>query len=143
MDAARSGCELTMAWTPRRRQRSDAGTPFRQLRAPHPIGRAEVGHELSPLVARTLRRIRDIRKASGAGAYLFADRLGQVYVLSDTSSTQHFLRSRTDELVGLYAAQERAMFPTVEQLQQDLIRHFFDVGFLVPGMIYGQVEHGH
>lgn len=103
-----------------------------------PIGQAILGADIEPLVRDVCRRIRTIRNSTQAGAFVLADAEGFVYVLQELSPTAaKTIRKEAEILVGFYAGRPT---PSDDELKMDLIAHFFDVGFLKPGMVYGQVE---
>ena len=119
------------------------GTERQFSRSLRPIGQAVLGADIEPLVRDVCRRIRAIRRDRVAGSFVLADADGYVYVLQDESmTTQDIVRREAALVVGFYASRPgQVYFPSDEDLRMDLIAHFFEVGFLKPEMIYGEVEH--
>ena len=93
--------------------------------------------------------MRKIRKDTQAGSHVFADAVGNVYILAEQSSTTAaLLRAHANIHVGLYAsapamrwpARSTQLYPDARDLELDLIRHFLRVGFITASMIYDEAR---
>lgn len=101
------------------------------------IGVADPERNIDFIAHDVVRRLREIRHKTYGGAYLLADQEGAVYLLAEqVPTTDQALRRHQSLLVALYTIP----IPEAEQVREDLVQHFCDIGFVSDQMIYEAVR---
>jgi hypothetical protein len=101
--------------------------------------------DLTPIATAAANRIKANRYDRQVGSYLFGDRDGRVFVLSEQSiCVGPMLKDSPSSFVGLYAAStrdgKRPKCPSAEQIFEDLRQHFVDVGLVTDAHLYAAVR---
>lgn len=112
-----------------------------------PLCEVDLRYGLEVYARQVVERLKRIRYEEGCGAYVLANALGEVYVLSEAStSTAGIVRRNEEEIVGLYAAQDKTrrngIIPPLDQVVGDLRAQFIDIGFITPSDVYDAIRYG-
>lgn len=103
-----------------------------------PIGRMDPCDDMTPLVQTILTRIERYRHQMVAGTFVLGDEEGNVYVLAEgANTTAALVDAHMAWYVGSYARGDKPIFPTVQDLLDDLREHFAN---LVPAMLYAAIR---
>lgn len=114
------------------RQHHSARSSIKSLTA---FGRAVAGEDVTPLCRRLIKRIRNNRNVTQAGSYLLGDSEGYIYILSETCVDAVYVLDRLAKMqIGLY------LNPSLDDLRDDLLQHFVDVGYVTELDIYAAVR---
>lgn len=130
---------------PRRRRsiraaykRPNVGPHRRFVGSLTPIGRVDPCDDMTPLLQTILNRIQRYRHQTVAGTFVLGDEEGNVYVLAEGANTTAALVDKHMAwYVGSYACGDAPVFPTLQDLLDDLRCHFAN---LVPGMVYAAIR---
>jgi hypothetical protein len=99
-----------------------------------PIWRVEPTDDLVARSRDLLRRIHSIWHKTQTAVYVFADADGSVYlVATENPYAERLARIERRYFVGSYGA--HALFPTPDQLREDLIAHYFELDDLTQRLI--------
>jgi len=99
-----------------------------------PIWRVDATSNLTERCEDLLRRMRSIWHKTQAPVFLFADDEGGVYLIGgDNPAGDRMAASDNRYFVGSYGV--HAVFPSVEQMREDLIAHFCSIDYITEKMI--------
>lgn len=94
--------------------------------------------DMTPLVQTILTRIQRYRHQTVAGSFVLGDEEGNVYVLAEgANTTASLVDAHMAWYVGSYARGDKPVFPTVQDLLDDLRAHFAQ---LLPAMVYAAIR---
>jgi hypothetical protein len=114
-------------------KRPNVGPHRRFVGSLTPIGRVDPCDDMTPLLQTILTRIKRYRHQTVAGAYVLGDERGNVYVLAEgAGTTTALIDKHMAWYVGSYARGDAPVFPSLQDLLDDLRAHFAQ---LVPGML--------
>lgn len=140
----RSGCGVA-GLDPRKRQairapykRPNVGPHRRFVGSLTPIGRMDPCDDMTPLLQTILNRIQRYRHQMVAGTFVLGDEDGNVYVLAEgANTTAALVDAHMAWYVGSYARGDVPVFPTLQDLLDDLRAHFAQ---LVPALLYDAIR---
>lgn len=129
---------------PRRRsirlayKRPNAGPHRRFTGTLTPIGRIDAHQDMIQLLQTILERITRYRHQTVAGTFVLGDDEGNVYVLAEgANTTAQLVRQHTAWYVGSYGCGDRPIFPSAQDLLDDLRCHF---ATLAPKLLRGTIR---
>lgn len=110
-----------------------------------PLGCADPGQSLTPIIGKALARIRNNRHSLGVASWLLGAPDGRVYVLADHPTSVRLLKRHGDWLAGRFDCAvvepgKRPRFPTEGELFDALTQQFIDCGFLTMQAIYDEIR---
>ncbi|MGA0588083.1 hypothetical protein ACO2Q2_13280 [Dyella sp. KRB-257] len=83
---------------------------------------------MTPLLQIIAARIARYRHQTVAGTFVLGDEQGNVYVLAEGANcTASLVSQHMDWYVGSYGCGDKPIFPTVEDLLDDLRAHFAEI----------------
>lgn len=119
-------------------KRPNAGPHRRFAGTLTPIGRMDPCDDMTPLLQAIAERIARYRHQTVAGAFVLADEEGNVYVLAEGANcTASLVSAHMAWYVGSYGCGDPPVFPSVQDLLDDLRAHFAE---LAPAMLMRKIR---
>ena len=119
-------------------KRPNVGPHRRFVGSLTPIGRMDPCDDMTPLAQTILTRIERYRHQMVAGTFVLGDEEGNVYVLAEgAGTTATLVEAHMAWYVGSYARGDKPVFPSAQDILDDLRAHFVE---LVPALLYAAIR---